>query len=290
MGYRFDNTVVLVTGSSRGLGKEQAKMLGSLGATVVVNSTGKDDAGSQVVQEIEAQGGQAFDLKGQVEDAPAIVTEVIERFHRLDGIVHNAGFIRDKTVAKMAVQDWDAVLAVHLKSAFLLSQAAWPFFIDQGYGRIVFLSSSAGLYGNFGQANYAAAKMGMYGLCRSIAIEGKKFDISCNCIAPFGVTDMNRQYVPEAVHDTINPAYVAPLVAYLIHQHSKESGSLFEASAGSFKKLRWERSQGISLDASLGISVDDIADNWDAINDFTVSEHPQNMGEALAGLYQHKLG
>jgi NAD(P)-dependent dehydrogenase (short-subunit alcohol dehydrogenase family) len=282
---KFDDHVVLVTGSSRGLGRAFARCIAGAGAMVVVNSTGRDDGGASAVDEIEAAGGKAIHISGNVEEAEHLVNSVVDVCGRLDAIVHNAGFIQDKTLRKMSVDQWDAVLNVHLKSAFLLSQAAWPHFESGGGGRLVFLSSGSGLYGNFGQANYAAAKAGVYGLCRSIAIEGAKANICCNCVAPFGATEMNSANMPDALKAIIQPDFVAPLIGYLAHPECTETGSMFEASAGVYKKLRWERSEGLALDTSKPLSIDDIANGWDQVIDFSVSEHPADMREALSGMY-----
>ncbi len=180
MAIRFDNKVVLVTGASRGLGRAFAECLGKAGATVALNSTTSNDHGA--CEAIRHAGGTAFHFPGRVEDSAGLVSQVIDTCGRIDAIVHNAGFIQDKTIRKMSETQWDEVLDVHLKTAFKLTQAAWPHFESQGCGRVVLLSSSAGLYGNFGQANYASAKMGMYGLARSIAIEGARANITCNCV------------------------------------------------------------------------------------------------------------
>ena len=239
-----------------------------------------------MVAEIKAAGGVAQHFPGKVEDSAVLVDQVVRGLGSIDAIVHNAGFIQDKTLKKMSESEWDAVLDVHLKTSFKLTQAAWPHFVERGGGRVVLLSSSAGLYGNFGQANYASAKMGMYGLARSIAIEGAKANITCNCLAPFGATEMNSANFPEALKTAIKTEYVAPLVAWLAHQDCMESGSMFEASAGSFKKLRWERSIGLNLDPDVDdVSIDAVASNWEKIVDFSDSEHPADMGQALQGMY-----
>lgn len=285
---KFEDQVVLVTGASRGLGKAFARCLAEAGAVVAVNSTGANEAGPEAVDEISRAGGRAFHVPGRVEEAEALVEATLKQGGRLDAIVHNAGFVRDKSLRKMSLEQWDAVLDVHLRAAFRLSQAAWPSFEERGGGRLVFLSSSAGLYGNFGQANYAAAKMGMYGLCRTIAIEGKKANIHCNCVAPFGATELNSGGMPDALKAAIKTEFVAPLVGYLAHPECQESGSLFEASAGAFKKVRWERSEGLRLDTSKPLTIDDIAKGWDRIVDFSSSEHPKDMNEALMGLYAGK--
>lgn len=285
---KFEDQVVLVTGASRGLGRAFARCIADAGAVVAVNSTGRSDAGAETVEEITRAGGRAFHVEGKVEDATALVEATRKQGGQLDAVVHNAGFVQDKSLRKMSFEQWDAVLDVHLRAAFGLSRAAWPSFEERGGGRLVFVSSAAGLYGNFGQANYAAAKMGMYGLCRTIAIEGKKANISCNCVAPFGATELNSGNMPEPLKAVIKTAYVAPLVGYLAHPECQESGSMFEASAGAFKKLRWERSQGLRLDTTKPLTIGDIASGWDRVVDFSTSEHPKDMNEALMGLYSGK--
>ncbi|MEM9624051.1 MAG: SDR family NAD(P)-dependent oxidoreductase, partial [Pseudomonadota bacterium] len=194
---QFEQQVVLVTGASRGLGKAFAEYLGAAGARVAVNSTGTTEAGEQVTAAINAAGGEAQHFAGRVEDGAELVAGVVGAFGRLDAVIHNAGFVQDKTLRKMSRAQWDAVLEVHLSSAFSLSQAAWPHFAEAGGGSLVFISSSAALYGNFGQANYAAAKMGLYGLCRTITLEGAQEQIRANCLAPFGATEMNSANMPQ---------------------------------------------------------------------------------------------
>lgn len=288
MAISFDGQVILVTGGTRGLGLAFSKCLADAGADVAINSRSSDDHG--VTKEILASGGKAHHFPGVVEDSAALVAQVVEHYGRIDAIVHNAGFLQDKTLRKMSEEQWDLVLDVHLKTAFKLTKAAWPHFEAQSGGRIVLLSSSAGMYGNFGQSNYAAAKMGQYGLARSIALEGAQLNITCNCVAPFGATEMNSANFPETLKTAIKTEYVAPLVAYLAHPSCKESGSLFEASAGSFKKVRWERSVGLNLDPRMEpVTVDAVADNWDQIVDFGESEHPANMSEALSLMYARTM-
>lgn len=282
---RFDDHVVLVTGASRGLGNAFARCLAEAGATVAVNSTGQTYRGQEAVDEIVAAGGSAVHVPGPVEDGAALIAAVVEACGHIDAVVHNAGFVRDKTLRKMSVEQWDAVIDVHLKSAFLLTQAAWPHFEARGGGRLVFISSASGLYGNFGQANYAAAKAGMFGLCRTIAIEGEKSNIGCNCVAPFGATEMNSANMPDALKTIIKPEYVAPLIGYLAHPDCTENGGIFEASAGAYKKVRWERSHGLRLDTSQPVTIAAIAAGWDQVLNFEHSEHPADMGESLRGMY-----
>ena len=283
----FSGEVVLVTGGSRGLGAAFSRFLASAGAHVAINSTGRDDGARKLAAELNAAGYRATAVNGPVEEAAALVEATLGRCGALHAVVHNAGFVQDKTLRKMSNDQWDAVLGVHLKAAWRLSQAAWPQFEANGYGRVVLLSSSAGLYGNFGQANYAAAKMGMYGLCRTMALEGEALDISCNCVAPFGATTMNNANMTDEFQQQIRTEYVAPIVGYLAHRQCRESGSLFEASAGTFKKLRWERSRGLRLPQDQPMTLEAIASRWDEVTSFSAdTEHPRDMREALRGLYE----
>jgi len=286
---QFSEQVVLITGASRGLGLAFARCIAQAGATVVLNSRGNDKAGQSAAAQIVEQGSKAIHISGPAEAAADLVESAVNQCGRLDAIVHNAGFVQDKTLRKMTNAQWDAVLTVHLKAAFELSQAAWPHFEDQGGGRLVFISSASGLYGNFGQANYAAAKAGLHGLSQSIAIEGEAANIKCNCVAPFGATQMNSQNFPQALKMAIKADYIAPLVGYLAHPECAESGGLFEASAGVFRKVRWESSQGLELDPAKEFSISDIAQGWDRLCDFSQSEHPTSMRDSLRGMYERRL-
>ncbi len=284
MSISLEGKVVLVTGGTRGLGRAFSECAAKAHATVALNSTGDDDGGS--VQAITKSGGKALHVPGLVEEPDALIETVIKQLGRLDAVIHNAGFVRDKTLRKMNDRHWEEVLAVHLTASFKLSRAAWPYFEEQGGGRIVLISSASGLYGNFGQSNYAAAKMGMYGLARSIAWEGGGSNIACNCVCPVGATTMNSANWSEEDKRIRKPEYVAPLVVYLAHPDCQESGSIFEASAGSFRKLRWERTEGLNVyPEQEALDLDTIADNWGKIVDFSSSEHPLHMGDSLERMY-----
>lgn len=284
MAVSFEGKVVLVTGGTRGLGKAFSECAAASGARVVLNSTSNDDGGA--AQAIVESGGQAEHIPGLVEDPIGIIEQIIDRYGRIDAVIHNAGFVRDKTLRKMEDGQWDEVIAVHLTASFKLSRAVWPYFEKQGGGRIVLISSASGLYGNFGQSNYAAAKMGMYGLARSIAWEGGRDNITCNCVCPVGATTMNSANWSDKDKRIRKAEYVAPLVVYLAHPDCQESGSIFEASAGSFRKLRWERSEGLNLyPEKETLDVNTIAENWETIVDFSSSEHPLHMGDSLERMY-----
>ncbi len=284
MAVSFDNQVILVTGGTRGLGRAFSELAAAAGATVVLNSTGSDDGGA--TRAINEAGGQAVHMPGLVEEPEDLIENIVDRLGRIDAVIHNAGFVRDKTLRKMTDEQWDDVLAVHLSASFRLSRAVWPHFENQGGGRIVLISSASGLYGNFGQANYAAAKMGMYGLARSIAWEGGRSNISCNCVCPVGATTMNSANWSDEDKRIRKAEYVAPLVVYLAHPDCQESGSIFEASAGSYKKLRWERTEGLNLfPAQEPADLEALAENWGKIVDFSATEHPLHMGDSLERMY-----
>ena len=284
MAVSFDNQVILVTGGTRGLGRAFSELAAAAGATVVLNSTGSDDGGA--TRGINEAGGQAVHMPGLVEEPEDLIENIVNRLGRIDAVIHNAGFVRDKTLRKMTDEQWDDVLAVHLTASFRLSRAVWPHFENQGGGRIVLISSASGLYGNFGQANYASAKMGMYGLARSIAWEGGRSNISCNCVCPVGATTMNSANWSDEDKRIRKAEYVAPLVVYLAHPDCQESGSIFEASAGSYKKLRWERTEGLNLfPEQEPADLDAIAENWGKIGDFSATEHPLHMGDSLERMY-----
>ena len=280
----FDGKVVLVTGGTRGLGRAFSECAANAGAIVILNSTTDDDGGT--AQAINDAGGKAIHMSGLVEEPDALIEKIVIECGRIDAVIHNAGFVRDKTLRKMSDQQWDEVMGVHLTASFRLSRAVWPHFEEQGGGRIVLISSASGLYGNFGQANYAAAKIGMYGLARSIAWEGGRTNITCNCVCPVGATTMNSANWSGEDKRIRKAEYVAPLVVYLAHEDCQESGTIFEASAGSFKKLRWERTEGLNVYPEQDtLDINTIAENWDKITDFSESEHPLHMGDSLERMY-----
>ena len=282
----FENRVVIVTGGSRGLGLAFARCIAIAGAQVVITSTGQSKSGDEAIANLAEAGLTVSHLGIRAEDSDELINAVVTKHGRLDAIVHNGGFVQDKTLRKMTDEQWQAVQDVHLSSAFRLSRAAWPHFESVGGGRIVFISSSAGLYGNFGQSNYAAAKMGLFGLAQSIALEGAAANICANVVAPFGATELNSGNMAEDMKALIKTDYVAPIVGYLAHTDCQESGSLFEASAGTFKKVRWQQSAGLRLDQGQAMTIDDVASGWAAVCDFTEPSYPTEMRESLRGLYE----
>ena len=237
---RFDERVVLVTGAGNGLGKSHALEFARRGAKVVVNDLGgsafgdgaSKNAADQVVDEIVAAGGEAVANYDSVTDGEKIVQSALDNFGRIDVVINNAGILRDKSFAKMTEDDWDLVYQVHVKGAFKVSHAAWPHMRESEYGRMIFTASAAGIYGNFGQANYSMAKLGLHGLSQTLAMEGKKSNILVNTIAPIAGSRLTETILPPALVEQLKPEFVTPLVVKLCDEHSRESGGLYEVGAG----------------------------------------------------------
>src|SRR5688572_4758050 len=238
----FDGKVVIVTGAGGGLGRQHALMLAKRGALVVVNDlggavdgSGRDAGAAQVVvEEITAAGGEAVADTNSVatpDGGEAIVQTAIDAFGRVDVVVNNAGILRDKSFHNMEAALLDPVLDVHLKGAFNVTKPAWIRMREQQYGRVISTSSAAGIFGNFGQTNYGAAKMGLVGLTRVLAVEGAKYGIKANAIAPLAHTRMTEDIL-AAFADKLEPAFISPLVAYLASEDCAATGRVFSAGGG----------------------------------------------------------
>ena len=292
---RFDERVVIVTGAGNGLGKSHALEFARRGAKVVVNDLGgsafgdgaSKNAADQVVDEIVAAGGEAVANYDSVTDGDKIVQSALDNFGRIDVVINNAGILRDKSFAKMTEDDWDLVYQVHVKGAFKVSHAAWPHMREAEYGRLIFTASAAGIYGNFGQANYSMAKLGLHGLSQTLAMEGKKSNILVNTIAPIAGSRLTETILPPALVEQLKPEFVTPLVVKLCDENSQETGGLYEVGAGWMGKLRWERSKGIGFNLNNGISAEDVNEQWGAITSFDNADHPANGQEAMMAMIQN---
>ena len=275
MSLRFDGKVAIVTGAGAGLGRAYALLLASRGAKVVVNDLGasvKGEGGNSkaadvVVDEIKKAGGVAVANYDSVEFGDKIVKTAVDAFGTVDIVINNAGILRDVSFMKMSQQDWDLIMRVHLTGSFSVARAAWNIMREKGYGRIINTGSSSGLYGSFGQVNYSAAKMGMHGLTQSLAKEGEKRNIRVNTICPLAASRMTETVLPKEVLENIKPEFVAPLVAWLCHESSEETGGLFEVGAGYVAKLRWQRTAGHLFPLNQ-FNMENIKGQWEKITDF----------------------
>ncbi len=286
---RFEDKVVIVTGAGGGLGRAHALLFARHGARVVVNDLGGSaqgeganaSAADRVVAEIRDAGGTAVANHDSVTDGDKIVQHALDAFGRVDVVVNNAGILRDKSFVKMDDADWDLVYRVHVEGAYKVTHAAWPHLREQNYGRVIFTASTSGIYGNFGQANYGMAKLGLYGLTRTLAIEGRKSNILVNAIAPTGGTRMTEGLIPPQVFEQLKPELISPLVVFLASEQCNETAGLFEVGGGWMGKVRWERSLGVGFDPRAGIAVEDVAANWQQLCDFEGAVHPRDTVEAL---------
>ncbi len=273
--------VIVVTGAGGGLGREYALTLAREGASVVVNDLGgaRDGTGAgsamadEVVKEIRDAGGRAvanYDSVAEPEGAANIIKTAVDEFGKVDGVVSNAGILRDGTFHKMEFGSWDAVLKVHLYGGYNVIRAAWPHFRENGFGRVVVATSTSGLFGNFGQANYGAAKMGLVGLINTLAQEGAKYNVKANAVAPIAATRMTQDILPPEVFEKLTPEYVAPVVAYLCTEEVPDTASVFIVGGGKVQRAALFQNTGVTF--SELPSVDDVAGRWGEITDLTAAE------------------
>ncbi|MCD2194602.1 SDR family NAD(P)-dependent oxidoreductase [Actinomycetospora endophytica] len=273
-----EGRVVVVTGAGGGLGREYALLLARSGAKVVVNDLGgaRDGSGEDhaaadtVVGEIRDAGGEAvanYDSVADEAGGAAVVQAALDGFGRVDGVVANAGILRDAAFHKMTPEAWEAVLAVHLNGTFHTVRAAWPHFREQRHGRVVVAGSTSGIYGNFGQSNYGAAKGGMIALIRTLAFEGARYGILANAIAPIASTRMTADVAPPEVLEKLGPAHVAPVVGYLLSDECSDSGTVTVAGGGQIHQVAQFMTKGVTF--SEVPTLEQVGDRWNEITDLS---------------------
>lgn len=281
MEIRFDEQVAIVTGAGRGLGRSHAIAMASKGAKVVVNdfsgSNEISENAKSVVQEITSAGGEAIAHGANVanfDQVQSMVNETIDKWGRVDILVNNAGILRDKTFLKMSVEDMREVIDVHLMGSLNCSKAVWEIMREQSYGRIVLTSSSSGLYGNFGQTNYGAAKMAMVGVMNTLHLEGMKYNIKVNCLAPTAGTAMTDGLFPEPVFKLMPPESVSPGVVFLCSEDAP-SRKVLAAGGGSFAIFKGFETEGVNLLPD-ELSAESVAKYWDKIDSENNMQEPQS--------------
>ncbi len=287
MTIEFKGKVAIVTGAGGGLGRAHALDLAKRGAKVVVNDlggavdgTGGNSAAAEaVVAEIKAAGGEAMANGASVSDDAGVdhlVKQVMDAWGRVDILIANAGILRDKSFSKMEMKDFDAVMNVHLMGTVKPCKALWEIFKKQQYGRIVVTTSSTGLYGNFGQTNYGAAKLSLIGFMNTLKLEGAKDNIKVNAICPVAGTRMTENLMPPNVLAMLKPEYVTPAVVYLVSEDAP-TGTILTAAAGVFAAAQLVETDGVNLGHNA--TADDVAANIAKITDFTGAKHYNQGGE-----------
>ena len=287
----FTDRVAIVTGAGGGLGRAHALALAARGARVLVNDLGIGPA-QAVADEISAAGGQALAVAASVADpvaVAALVAQVMAAWGRVDILVNNAGILRDKSFAKMPLDDFRLVLEVHLMGAVHCTQAVWPIMVAQQYGRVVMTTSSSGLFGNFGQANYGAAKMALVGLMQTLSIEGERHGIRVNCLAPTAATQMTAGLLPPDMLALLDPAAVVPALLWLACEQAPNR-AIACAGAGSFEAAHITLSRGLHLGAGAD-TAEQLALAWERICERAGDQVPasgaaqgrQEIAQALAG-------
>ena len=274
---RFDGKTAIVTGAGSGLGRCHALELARRGANVVVNDLGPAMDGSKgtsanaqaVVDEIKAMGGKAIGNGASVADDAGVqklIDDTMAEFGRIDIIIANAGILRDKSFSKMTMPDFDIILDVHLMGSVKPFKAAWEIMKEQGYGRLVVTTSSTGLYGNFGQTNYGAAKLGLVGLMNSLKQEGAKYNIRVNAVCPVAATAMTENLMPPAMLEALKPEYVTPGVINLVKEDAP-TGMILSCAAGGFSMAQIRETKGAFVGTGDALTAEAVAAKWDQITD-----------------------
>ena len=286
----FDGKVAIITGAGGGLGRQHALLLASRGALVVVNDLGGalDGSGSdkgaaqKVVDEIVALGGVAVADTNSVstpEGGAAIVKSAVDAYGRVDIVINNAGILRDKSFHNLTPDLMNPVFDVHLKGAFHVTQPAFVLMREQGYGRIISTSSAAGVFGNFGQANYGAAKMGLVGFMRVLAVEGAKYNIKANAIAPLALTRMTESLFSGAMAEKLQPELISPIVAFLAHEDCPVSGEVYSVGGGRVARVFIGETPGYF---NANLTMEDVRNNFEQIRNEDGYIVPANISEETA--------
>ena len=293
----FKDKVAIVTGAGGGLGRSHALELSKRGAKVVVNdlggsvdgSGGSSDAAEKVVKEIISSGGQAISNGSSVTDDNGVklmVDQTIDEYGRIDILINNAGILIDKSFSKMELNDFEKVLNVHLMGTVKPTKAVWEIMKEQNYGRILVTSSSSGLYGNFGQTNYGAAKLGLVGFMNTLKLEGQKYNVHVNALTPVAYTRMTANLMPPEAENLLTPESVTPAAIYLVSDKAP-NGTILCAGAGVYSVSKIMESDGLSL--GLNATAEDIINNWEKISNFNEAKSYNMGGEQTGKVFEKAM-
>ena len=293
----FKDKVAIVTGAGGGLGRSHALELSKRGAKVVVNdlggsvdgSGGSSDAAEKVVKEIISSGGQAISNGSSVTDDKGVklmIDQTIDEYGRIDILINNAGILIDKSFSKMELNDFEKVLNVHLMGTVKPTKAVWEIMKEQNYGRILVTSSSSGLYGNFGQTNYGAAKLGLVGFMNTLKLEGQKYNVHVNALTPVAYTRMTANLMPPEAENLLTPESVTPAAIYLVSDGAP-NGTILCAGAGVYSVSKIMESDGLSL--GLNATAEDIVNNWEKISNFNEAKSYNMGGEQTGKVFEKAM-
>ena len=293
----FKDKVAIVTGAGGGLGRSHALELSKRGAKVVVNdlggsvdgSGGSSDAAEKVVKEIISSGGQAISNGSSVTDDNGVklmIDQTIDEYGRIDILINNAGILIDKSFSKMELNDFEKVLNVHLMGTVKPTKAVWEIMKEQNYGRILVTSSSSGLYGNFGQTNYGAAKLGLVGFMNTLKLEGQKYNVHVNALTPVAYTRMTANLMPPEAENLLTPESVTPAAIYLVSD-TAPNGIILCAGAGVYSVSKIMESDGLSL--GLSATAEDIENNWEKISNFDQAKSYNMGGEQTGKVFEKAM-
>lgn len=286
----FDNKVIVITGAARGIGAEYARLFASRNAKLFLNDNSQENGVFVIenfVKELKSQFQTeiAFDIES-VENGHKIIENAIKRFQKIDVLINNAGVLVDRGMTKITIPEFDQIIRVHLKGTFRCVLAAWQYFRKQKFGRIINTSSSSGLFGNFGQTNYSAAKAGIHGLTLALAKEGANYNIKVNTIAPIARTRMTEGLIPDDLIVAVPAKAIAPLVALLSHEDCPESGQIYEVGGGWIAKLRWQRAEGGNF--PLDLTPEILKKNWETVINFDRNcDYPTSGSDSIEKMFSN---
>ena len=282
----FDGKTIVITGSTRGIGFSYAQYFAALGANIVINGTNEKNVES-AIDILSSSDGKVCGIAMPVEQGENIISYALSEFPKIDVLINNAGIVQDAKFSNMSQENWDSVYKNHLEASFRLAKAIWPHFIENQSGRILFTASSAGLFGNFGQANYSAAKAGIIGLAKTLAIEGKKHQIKVNTILPGAYTDMNAHLMDKELIEGMGADKVSPVAAWLCHENCADTGSVIEAAAGLIAKVRTEYT---TQNLNGNFSIENVRDIWDTLSSFEHHvSHPDSIIDVMKAIKKNIL-